>query len=499
VGFCMYLRAEALYETGVFDEEKFGRGYGEENDWCLRALDRGFRHLCACDVFVEHLGGVSFGKREKAQLVQRNLAVLTSEYPEYTQVVRAFIRKDPLAAARNSIGRVRLTARLKGFTRRVVFVTHGLGGGIDAHCRDLTERLEGEGVAVLTLAPSGAHGLELRFGDIRLGYRRTEMLGTVAADLRALGVSFVHLHSDIGYEGDVWELPWKLGVPFDVTVHDYLAICPRVNLTNPEGRYCREPSDPAECQRCIAVHRPYLGLEARYGKLGGSVVSWRAVYGDRLFGARKVFVPNEDVAERFGRYFPDLPVEVRPHPLDAFSVRLGPPPALGPVRKVAVVGAIGPHKGYETLLACARDAMERKLPLQYVVVGFSMDDEELADLPNVVITGPYDDEMLPGLLAGERFVAALFLSEWPETYSYTLVEALRAGITPVVLDVGAPANRLRRLGVGRRLPIGSLPGAINDALLEVAADEGRLLELTEGSYRSLVSEYYGLEEPALPK
>jgi GT2 family glycosyltransferase len=78
----MYMRADAIHEVGLFDEEKFGRGYGEENDWCLRALDRGFLHLCACDVFVEHLGGVSFGATEKTQLVQENLAVLCGEYPD---------------------------------------------------------------------------------------------------------------------------------------------------------------------------------------------------------------------------------------------------------------------------------------------------------------------------------------------------------------------------------------------------------------------------------
>src|SRR6185436_8913893 len=31
-GFCLYLKASLLADVGVFDEEHFGRGFGEEND-----------------------------------------------------------------------------------------------------------------------------------------------------------------------------------------------------------------------------------------------------------------------------------------------------------------------------------------------------------------------------------------------------------------------------------------------------------------------------------
>ena len=36
-GFCMLIRREVIDEIGYFDEENFGVGYGEENDYCLRA------------------------------------------------------------------------------------------------------------------------------------------------------------------------------------------------------------------------------------------------------------------------------------------------------------------------------------------------------------------------------------------------------------------------------------------------------------------------------
>ena len=60
VGFCMYIRRACLDEIGLFDAETFGRGYGEENDFCMRAAAAGWRNVLAGDVFVYHEGAVSF-------------------------------------------------------------------------------------------------------------------------------------------------------------------------------------------------------------------------------------------------------------------------------------------------------------------------------------------------------------------------------------------------------------------------------------------------------
>ena len=52
-GFCLLLKREMLDRVGGLDEA-FGRGYGEENDLCLRSSDLGWRHVAAAGAFVEH-------------------------------------------------------------------------------------------------------------------------------------------------------------------------------------------------------------------------------------------------------------------------------------------------------------------------------------------------------------------------------------------------------------------------------------------------------------
>jgi GT2 family glycosyltransferase len=102
VGFCMAISRRALDTLGLFDEETFGRGYGEENDFSMRALHAGFRNVLCDDVYVVHLGGKSFGPlglEPDASSMQR----LLSLHPDYLQKVEEFIKSDPLADRREEL------------------------------------------------------------------------------------------------------------------------------------------------------------------------------------------------------------------------------------------------------------------------------------------------------------------------------------------------------------------------------------------------------------
>ncbi|TWO72388.1 glycosyltransferase family 2 protein [Caenimonas sedimenti] len=103
VGFCMYVRRDGLRDVGLFDMELFGKGYGEENDLCLRAADAGWRNLHALDVFVRHTGGVSFGASKKPREAEA-MVLLRQLYPGYEPDVHDYIQRDPPAQARARAG-----------------------------------------------------------------------------------------------------------------------------------------------------------------------------------------------------------------------------------------------------------------------------------------------------------------------------------------------------------------------------------------------------------
>ncbi|MEM6933920.1 MAG: glycosyltransferase family 2 protein [Pseudomonadota bacterium] len=69
-GFCMALSRPLLQTVGLFDEERFPMGYGEENDLTFRAMDAGFLCSVAIDCFVYHAKTKSYTPaiREKYNL-----------------------------------------------------------------------------------------------------------------------------------------------------------------------------------------------------------------------------------------------------------------------------------------------------------------------------------------------------------------------------------------------------------------------------------------------
>lgn len=102
VGFCLWLRRAALDQIGDFDRATFGRGYGEENDWCRRAAGFGWRNVLCDDAYVVHQGGQSFAAEGHAPGGE-NLARLLARYPNYHQLVADFIAADPLAERRTAV------------------------------------------------------------------------------------------------------------------------------------------------------------------------------------------------------------------------------------------------------------------------------------------------------------------------------------------------------------------------------------------------------------
>ena len=99
VGFCMFMSQIALRRLGLFDGATFGRGYGEENDWCRRAVGFGMRNILCDNAFVAHTGGRSFSATGEAPGGE-NLRRLNARYPNYHDSVARFIEADPLAPDR---------------------------------------------------------------------------------------------------------------------------------------------------------------------------------------------------------------------------------------------------------------------------------------------------------------------------------------------------------------------------------------------------------------
>lgn len=105
VGFCMLLTRRALQKLGGLDGLHLCRGYGEDTDFCLRCAEAGLKNYAACQVYVAHLGGQSFGPAKRA-LVAQNDRFLFARFPSYEADYERFVREDPLRPVQDAISRL---------------------------------------------------------------------------------------------------------------------------------------------------------------------------------------------------------------------------------------------------------------------------------------------------------------------------------------------------------------------------------------------------------
>ncbi|MCW2573527.1 MAG: putative glycosyltransferase [Frankiales bacterium] len=153
IGHCMWVTRESLDVAGGFDEA-FGRGYGEEVDFSLRASAVGFTHLLAPGVIVSHVGGASFGEDSGADK-KRNDARVAERHPRYGDQLEM--------AWRQALNTDRETSRIRGL-RHAMVSARGLRLGID--CRMVGNRSTGTGRFVSALvtalaARPGVSGITL--------------------------------------------------------------------------------------------------------------------------------------------------------------------------------------------------------------------------------------------------------------------------------------------------------------------------------------------------
>jgi GT2 family glycosyltransferase/glycosyltransferase involved in cell wall biosynthesis len=471
VGFCMYLRRDCIDTVGPFRAEIFAQGYGEENDFCLRARHLGWRHVAVPGLFVAHLGGASFGQAGSGQaahnLKMRNETLLNRLHPGYDQLITAFGRADPLAEARRrfDLARWRAEEGQNGTkTESAILITHDDGGGVERQVGAAAATYRAAGLRPIVLRPEQdpdgplmvvVDGATAGFPNLR--YRLPHEMPNLLRLLRSTDPRSLDVHHTLHHPPEIYDLIASLGLPYDVHVHDYLWFCPQVSLVGPDRRYCGEPA-VIRCEACVAdggrVIDEAIGVQALRDRSAAF-----------LAAARRVVAPSSDVAARMRRHFPALRPAIVPLEDDGEVADPPGPHASSGLCRVCVVGAIGVHKGYDVLLACARDAVERRLPMEFVVVGHTIDDARLLATGRVFVTGRFAPKEAVPLIRAQDAGIALLPSVWPETWSFGLTELWRAGLSVAAFDFGAPAERIRRTGRGFLLPVGLPPRGINNALV----------------------------------
>lgn len=428
VGFCMFIKRDVIDRIGMFDADTYGRGYGEENDFCLRASALNFTHLLATNVYVHHHGAVSFGD-EKQALVEQAMITLDRKYPHYHAEVARHIASDP---ARRWRFAAELILRSKQGIPMVLHISHGIGGGTDKHVVELAAYSSDRQQHAM-LVPQ-ANCIRLVFPNVETGGLFEfpfEDFNALKSFLFSLSLARIHIHHVKGWEDRIYDLVKLLDVPYDITLHDYYFLHINPALADKRGYFCQDPRS-----------RDAMSADAIPFPKGTDAEQWRDRWKSLLKRAERVIAPSNAAAAIYNQYHPSLEITCAFHPDNEL---LGSYPPVHPrvtetnePMHVVVMGALSVIKGANMLEKVSQLAARQQRPLKFTLIGYAY--KKLAN--TVHTTGAYKDEDVRELLEEMQPDLVWFPCTWPETYSYTLSYALESGLPVASPNIGSFPERL---------------------------------------------------------
>ncbi len=466
VGFCMVFNRRVVERIGLFDPA-FGHGYGEENDWCRRAANLGYRNLIVPNLLVYHAHGAIFGPRKQV-LLRNNQALLYRRHPDYPSCIDTFLRADPLAPLRVLLPMIIRAAGRAGCS---LWVDHSLGGGANLYRRQRQrEEIErGLGVLTLTWCP-GRREYELEYHDLNAHFRfRLDDPKCLQELAVHLPLRRIHVNNLAGYPDPVALLPLltemsrRHDVAMTAYLHDYFPLCPRYTLLNDRGEYCGLP-DLGVCRPCLASGEG--GYDIHFRRPVRDLSSWRRHWEAFLGSCDRVVAFSRTSETLLLGQWPRLQVRmrVRPHQVAPMALTLPEKTAA-----IGVVGRISPAKGLPVLREMGHILRRRGSRLKIVLIGEATGSLD----PGVFeVTGPYRREEMPELAARHRLALFFVPSLWPETFCYTAEEVMKMGGYLAVFGLGAQAERVREYGRGK-----VLQSMAPLAVLEEIVEWGKELEL----------------------
>ncbi len=326
VGFCMYVKQEAYEKAGPFDAETFGRGYGEENDFCNRCAQLGYIHVLCDDTFIYHKGTGSFDTEEKKRLLEEHTRILKERYPDQMKENDLYSASNPDQELRDNLN---LYAALDNGKPNLLYVLHldfkesaeTNIGGTQLHVRDLKDgMLQDYNVFVLArdgdfLCLTAYTGQEEDPDGAEFSFRfpsRAELFPVMRDRdeaeflrkiLKIFDISLVHVHHTQGLTLDIFHVCSRMKIPVIATLHDYYYACPTIKLLRDDEKFCPsegsfKPADRERCRSCLRENCGFCNVDV--------IDRWRQECFSALSLCEKIIFPSASAMEYMLEVYPSL-------------------------------------------------------------------------------------------------------------------------------------------------------------------------------------------------
>ena len=178
---------------------------------------------------------------------------------------------------------------------------------------------------------------------------------------------------------------------------------------------------------------------------------WRKQFFRLLAQAERVITPSRNATSIIESYYPSINIETIEHTIPQYiCVTYNEIFERNESFHISVLGAIGIEKGARIIDDLVKLIQENGDNIKITVIGYTdIYSKAYVNKSGLLeITGAYDNGDVSDLLARYKTNIVLIPSICPETYSYTVSEAIYSGYKVLAFNMGAPADRIRETGMG---------------------------------------------------
>lgn len=457
-GFCFFIRRKALDEIGDFDAQKFPRGYGEENDLCMRALRHGWLNIVTDKVYVFHKRSQSF-QGEKVALMEAGSKAVNTDFPEYRTLTQRF-RDAEFSLVRHRI-RTAVTQRQgNAALPRIMYVISTQTGGTPQTNMDLMRAMAGKYECLLlrcdsqTITFSALVGEKLEVREVHklsraidpISHRSDEYDRIVLDIMYRHSVTLLHIRHISWHSMGLAEAAKSINIPVVYSAHDFYSVCPSLNLLDENLNYCGGKCTPGTGTCQIALWPADSLPQLKHNFVG----RWREIFSEFIANCDEMITTAPSAKEILANAFPDAreKITVIPHGRD-FEKFTGHAKWPLPDEKVKILvpGNIGLAKGAKLITEIA--ALDKEGRFEFHFLGSTA--SILSEIG--IHHGTYDRDSFASKVASIAPHVGVIFSVWPETYCHTLTEMWSCSIPVFGFDVGAVGDRIHTSGAGWPLPL----------------------------------------------
>lgn len=300
-GFCLYVKRAAFDSVGHLDEQAFPRGYGEENDFCMRAMRAGWRHIIDDSTYIFHERAKSFGDARPA-LIAKGREAIDARYPDYGLAIKTFGDGAALLGARYHARLALRDSQRPGAGReRLLLVGSALRDEtLDDVMRALTNDFEiwtleadADEIRLARYENGRVEPIDRRRLTSRMNPREHRLLEyecVAASWLRAHDFALLHISSFIHHSLSLPEIAKRFGAKVTVSFDDYYTACPTATLLDENRIFCGGACtlSGGDCPTDLWPRNSFPRLK------NGWVMRWRALFAAALAECDGFIAPSED-------------------------------------------------------------------------------------------------------------------------------------------------------------------------------------------------------------